>query len=68
MKKKVLTVVTAIAMALAMVACGAKPQEAQPQQSSAENAQAQQGAKLKIGILQLVDHVALDAAKEERLL
>ena len=67
--KKVLASMMALAMAASMTACGgSKPAETQaPAQSSAAaetQAPAQEGEKVTIGICQLVEHVALDAATQ----
>ncbi len=78
MKRKVLAVMLAGTMALTMAACGSKPAatdttaagaaeaktSAAAETKSSEDAEAASGETYKIGVLQLVQHAALDAANE----
>ena len=65
MKKKLLALVLAAAMTLSMTACGGSKTEAPADNAgdaSAETETPAEGTVYKVGICQLVQHVALDAA------
>ncbi len=77
MKRKVLAVMLAGTMALTMAACGSKPavtdttaagtaetKTSAAAETKSEDAEAASGETYKIGVLQLVQHAALDAANE----
>ena len=65
MKKKILAIVMVAAMAASMAACGSKTSEQPKQDASAATEQGStSGAKYKIGVCQLVEHAALDAATQ----
>lgn len=65
MKKKIVAIVMAAAMAASMAACGSKTLEQPKQEASAATEQeSTSGAKYKIGVCQLVEHAALDAATQ----
>jgi putative ABC transport system substrate-binding protein len=63
MKKKLLAEVLAIAMAAALAACGSKPAPA-PAQEPAPSTAPTEDETYVVGIGQLVQHVALDAATQ----
>ena len=67
MKKKLLALVLAAAMTLSMTACGGSKTEAPADNAGdapAETETPAEGTVYKVGICQLVQHVALDAATE----
>lgn len=77
MKRKVLAVMLAGTMALTIAACGSKPaatdttaagtaetKTSAAAETKSEDAEAASGETYKIGVLQLVQHAALDAANE----
>lgn len=64
-KSKILAIVMAAAMVVTMAGCAQKPAEnSQASQGSVAGDSGTENVKLKVGILQVMDHVALDSARE----
>ena len=65
MKKKLLSILMVAALAVSMTACGGSSDSEEAEDSSAEEAtEESSGETYSIGICQLVQHEALDAATQ----